>query len=163
MRITDNSLDFLAWEAAGSPLLMQLYCYIACLSSGILETQDIEKDVNITADDFSFIMKKWGIQKLESCKPIWDKVTRFSDSTEGIPLTFIKRIMNKLKEADPRLVIDLNKLMFWPKYKKGILDLISKLNTDDDTADIFSLDEEKGSLGIGRPSFISYIRWIYGK
>lgn len=154
---TQSSLDFLSGEAAGSPLLMQFYCYIACLASDITHTQDQDIDIDISQERFGFVMKKWGIQRLDACRPICEF---FQVEAKKLSFNFHDLLFDKIKKSKPELSLELKEFDFWPEQKAAINDLMLKLNEYDPTRDIFHLDAKLGILNINDPLFISYVRWI---
>ena len=160
VQFSDKSLDFLSEEAAGSPLLMQLYCFIACISSGVVHTQDEEKEINIAQKEFRSVMKEWGIQRFEVCCPAYENILRISNIINGLPNNFIENALAEMKTPKPSLFLNLKKMNFWPDYKTAIREFIARLNENESTIDIFSINDEKGILNICRPLFLSYVRWI---
>jgi hypothetical protein len=159
---TQSSLEFISGEAAGSPLLMQLYCYIACVASKVLETQEQEHQIDISADDFSKAIKEFGIQRLEPCKQTCKVLKKEAKNIRGLPSDFIDKMFKEIKKSIPQLTMDLRRFKLWPEKKSAVRKLITELNKNEYTLDLFNFDEEQGILNISSPTFLAYVRWIYG-
>jgi len=94
---SDETLELITSEAAGSPLLMQLYCLLACLSSGITEAQrgeGIPPEVSINKETFEMAMRTYVKQILEPCGLICDSLQNACKKFTSLPDNFAIKISN---------------------------------------------------------------------
>ena len=159
----EDCMDFLSQESAGSPLLMQLYCFIACLASGVVETQEEDAEINITSKEFLLAMKRWGIQRLRHCERVCEIIQNEAKKISGLPMDFLDLLFNEIKKLKPQLSINFNQFNFSSGNKSAVDDLIFNIDKHQITSDLFSFDKKTGEMKINRPTFISYIRWIHNK
>ena len=154
-------LDFLATEAAGSPFLMQLYCFLACLASGITEAPSILTDVTITEDQFSKTINAYGIQFLSQCEQLLNQLVDTALKIENLPENFIDELTEKIKSDKPYHIIKICEFNKNNTKIDSIKSLIEHLNEIEIARGLLSLNQETEAICIGNPFFVSYIRWIH--
>ena len=157
--IFDNkTLEFLSKESLGSPLLMQLFSLITCISSGIAARSRDNIEISITRERFKTAIKNYGIQYLAFCKNVLDDFNSISKKVKEMPTNFSKQIYNYINSDEFNLFIDLNKIFNDSITILDIKKLIKKLNKNARTIDFLIIDE-KNQLRFGNPLAIVYARW----
>ncbi len=160
---SESALDFLANESAGSPLLMQLYSFIACLSSGVPHNQEQYKIIELDKNDFMLAINSWGIESLSPCELICEKLKNTSASIRSLPDDFVEILYQHIRDNYPTLSFYCNEFSCWPMTTRAINALMSRLNKDELTRDLLTFNLRKNELNIGNPFFVSYVRWIKKK
>lgn len=154
-----KTLNFLSKEALGSPLLMQLFCLITCLSAGITARSRENIEIAIDSKKFKTAINKYGIQFLSHCKTILKVFYSTLDEFNLIPESFINELKEYIVSEDFDLFFDLKKIFSQPIELDDIKQLLSLLNNNSHTRDFLILDEED-KLQFGNPLAIVFARWI---
>ena len=142
---------------------MQLYSYIACLSSGALHNQEQYKIIELDKNDFELAINSWGIEILRPCELLCEKLKYTSVSISSLHEDFVEILYQHIRENDPTLSFSCNEFSCWPMTTRAINALMSRLNKDEITRDLLTFNLRKDELNIGNPFFVSYVRWIKKK
>ena len=157
----EQTLDFLTTEAAGSPLLMQLYSFIACMASGVIETQEQSVEVELAYEDFSIAIRDFGIEYLSACGLICERLRRASREYSSVPDNFTDALYGHVKEYGPKLSVNWTDLGLGPLKSQTRKVLINYLNKKELTRDLFIIDQSSDVVKISNPLFLAYMRWLY--
>jgi hypothetical protein len=154
-----ETLEFLASEAAGSPLLMQEYCWLLCIANKIGRDQDSKVHVSLTPDQFKRAFGTIEGTRFSHFKRIHSQLERLSKAIAGISPDFVDNLVNLLR-LRPTLAVSLDSVDGLMVSNTDCSQLINELNSDPLTADLFALDPDKRVLSICRPLYLPYIRWL---
>jgi hypothetical protein len=163
IQFDNNTLCFIAGEASGSPLLMQLYSLIACLASRVTEahkTLESPPVVSITHSAFEMAMQRYTSQILQPCELVCQALATASSKYASIPNNFAKKLYSYLKNNDPTLKIKYSDLDLPPISKIGIRTLTNFLNRNTITHDLMIMEQGTGNIKISSPRFVAYVRWL---
>lgn len=158
---TDRTLELLSKEASGSPLLMQQFCIIACLASGITKWCDdkIDADVEISRAELGEGIKKWVANTLkpyENCKNIMEAVAREA----GLPRFFVKSLFKEFKRKDPSMSFSLPEIGLDGTSHEVVCKFINLLNENQRTEGLFTTQSGQKGISIIDPNFFVYARWL---
>jgi hypothetical protein len=175
----DSLIDTLVKEAAGSPLLMQLLCYSACLQKDIHEPQDSTVKVEIDTQDRDEIFREaihWGgysdvveaISEGATTRGGGRKMYELTDGSEG---DYYECCLRAIAANPPEFSFDRNKLYERVKDEcasshpqsnqvSTFCEQMEKLTEKErpDTS-LLTWDEKENTLHISEPGLLFNIRW----
>jgi len=158
---TERTLELLSKEASGSPLLMQQFCIIACLASGITKWCDdqIDADVEISRSELGEGIKKWVANTLkpyENCKNIMETAAREA----GLPGFFVESLFKEFKRKDPSMSFSLPEIGLDDTFHEAVSRFINLLNENQRTEELFTTQSDQKGISILDPNFFVYVRWL---
>ncbi|MEI7460892.1 MAG: hypothetical protein WCK15_15890 [Pirellula sp.] len=151
-----DTLEFLAAEAAGSPLLMQEYCWLTCIANKISRDQAERVTVDLTAEQFQIAFQKLESTKFKHFGRIQLRLGEVCGLIPGVAADCIQRISDFLKKS-PSLCVPLDDICL---SNECCIEMIAMLNKDGLTKDLFSIDPDSRLLCICRPMYLPYMRWL---
>ncbi len=157
---SQSSLELLSKEAAGSPLLMQLYCMLGSLASGVVRTKEYETEVEVKRPDLAVGMKRYGYLYLAPCEAIWETLETVANSIKSVPDGFRAAFVAHLKRADPSLAISTNDLACGGITTRGLSALANRLNKQELTRDLIQIDSDSKTILVANPIVVAYARWF---
>jgi Holliday junction resolvasome RuvABC ATP-dependent DNA helicase subunit len=159
IEIEYETLDFLASEAAGSPLLMQEYCWLLCVANKIGRDQNNKTSVSLTSMQFKTAFNTIESTKFSHFNRIHKQLEQLTSEIDGFPTDFVSTLVNVLRKT-PTLAVSLDVFDGLGVSDTHYSQLITALNSIKLTEDLFALDPDKRVLSICRPLYLPFIRWI---
>lgn len=159
IEIEYDTLEFLASEAAGSPLLMQEYCWLVCVANRVARDQVDKVQVSLTPDQFKQAFTTIESTKFPHFGRIHSQFKRLNAEIDGVTSEFVAKLVNVLR-VKPTLAVSLDDVDGISVSNSHLSQLITALNADSLTADLFALDPDSRMLYICRPLYLPYLRWL---
>jgi hypothetical protein len=158
VRFSEPTLEMLTAEAAGSPLLMQEFCLIACLASGITEWSEQTQQISAKNEDLGRGIQRWLSNRLapySACKKVFAEcATRsaLNDSAVSYLLQAPRR--------DATMSVASNEVPLSVNRAHSLRSFIDCLNSNARTKDLLALVDDEQKVAILDPSFYVYLRWL---
>lgn len=155
----EETLTFLSEEAAGSPFLMQDFCFLACIASDVQATQSESATVSLTKSLFKTAMVRFYANKFHHFDPIQNSIIKVAGEIKSLPDQFVPSLVAAIRRT-PALSIRWSELKLGTNPRRAASAFVRQLNMLDSTRDIFSVDINEEMLKVCRPLYITYVRWI---
>lgn len=159
IKFSHSTLDFLALEAAGSPLLMQEFCYIACLDAGIKKSVEYVDTIEINKDRFKAAMHTYMLKFLMPTKNRIENMIEVKQSLDKESQKIISNICNIIRSSNPKLTIEFKELQ-GRGNDKLFIESFNKFKSDCRISQILAIDLKKRRINICDPLIIPYLRWV---
>ncbi|MUV61840.1 hypothetical protein [Halobacterium sp. CBA1126] len=175
----DSFIDRLVQEAAGSPLLMQLLCYSACIQNDIVEPRDEMEEIQITEQDKRDVFREaiqWGGYSDVVERIYQGAVTRGEDRVQYVLQTggegdYYECCLRAIADNPPKFAFSHREL--YNRVKDICSGKHPKINqiamfcekmrdlTEDERPDtsLVDWDEDEEMLNISEPGLLFNIRW----
>lgn len=155
----DHSLEVLAQESCGSPLLMQEFCLVACLAERITAWQETDQIVKIKIPALGEGIKEYLAQRLAPYKKCIVILKDHQDKA-GLATDFVSKLITSLKRKHTTMNIPFSELGVSELDTKKIRRFLKECDLHKRTQGIFAIAFNQNALTITDPGFLVFVRWI---
>ncbi len=159
IEISTDTIEFITDEAAGSPLLMQEFCLLACHASQVSGSQPRKTEVELSRSDFQIAVINYLSTKLRHMVNVHTTLIACCHRIKSLGKEFVADWIREIKNS-PKLLINISNMNGTGYSKRSIEALLKRLNGHPETLDMITYDAVQNELNICRPFYVLYVRWM---
>lgn len=159
IEISTETIEFITCEAAGSPLLMQEFCLLACHASQVSGSQARKTEVELSRSDFKNAITSYISSKLKHMVNVHATFVGSCHKIKSLSNGFVADWIGEIKKS-PKLLMKITNMNGTGYSKRSIEALLKRLNKHPETLDMITFDAIQNELNICRPFYVLYVRWM---
>jgi len=161
VEFSEDTINLVATEAAGSPLLMQQFCLIACLASDVTSwcTEQEHKEVNLSRADLAHAIRRWVANALAPYKACTAIINQCAAKV-GLSGNVGASILKAFKTGEPRMAFSFRQVGLGEQSPDTVSALLCELDQHPRTRELLSMQSGRREIAVRDPGFFLHGRWI---